>query len=180
MGLVLCWTQVRPGHVILPNPRPFLEHRDICNKFHGSISVIRDLNTQTELMDEINAYSACTTTGEQVNSHSRTRKYVQKLIYEFQANLQEQTFASGEDGGTARLKATTWMEPQERLSWKMRTLPRGTLANQMEIRQRTALLSGWTGRPGTTRTAQQPCVDFVSLMKLLTLGSEVLCFFICC
>ncbi len=56
-------SQVRPGHVILPNPRSFTDHRDVCSKFHGSVSVIRDLETQEALMEEVAKHPSCTQTG---------------------------------------------------------------------------------------------------------------------
>ncbi len=59
--------QVRPGHVILPIQRTFRDHIDICNKLHGSVSLVRDLETQNALIEDIKGYPSCTATGGQIN-----------------------------------------------------------------------------------------------------------------
>ena len=50
---------IRPGHVILPEKRNFTSHTTMCKKLRGKTTVVRDLQTQLELSDELNQYEAC-------------------------------------------------------------------------------------------------------------------------
>ena len=50
---------IRPGHVILPEKRNFTSHTAMCKKLRGVTTVLRDLETQLRLTEEINLYDAC-------------------------------------------------------------------------------------------------------------------------
>ncbi len=49
----------RPGHVIMPMKRNFSAHMDVCSKFKGVASVIRDAETQKNMNEEMKLYPAC-------------------------------------------------------------------------------------------------------------------------
>ena len=50
---------IRPGHVIMPNQRNFTAFTSLCKKFGGSVTVIKDAETQNALTEIAARFDTC-------------------------------------------------------------------------------------------------------------------------